>query len=323
MARAWSGRKARWLTGGVLVGIGMLVLAFLPLMKNEGTVQGQAYPYPSLNKKPAPSGRGEAGKANSPTRPPKQTASSAGQETVQRKAGAGTIVESGLAPLPGMVYTILNSWYEETPSKIILVYAGGKREHPGLPGKVQGIIVVRVVTPGYRSLPGESDEYAVPAEVGAVRVVDAQGERLTLVGEVETVLFFDVVSREFAFPTDRVPFSRSAGDGRVVESRQVDFVPPDGFLFENQWYQEAGGYRTTLLAGGEAGQGGNGVVWIGMAPSGELATLVDQQIYLTPVAFGPIRIVEVDGNFITLASADGARFVFDLAARRFVAWPDV
>jgi hypothetical protein len=103
-------------------------------------------------------------------------------------AGSGTIVESGQAPFPGSLYTFENRWYEATGKGDVVVYAGAERDDPA-----QGLVATRLsgVTPGPAAV------YRTPVRSGAVRIVGAEGKRLSLVSSGGARLVFDVSSQTF------------------------------------------------------------------------------------------------------------------------------
>jgi hypothetical protein len=103
-------------------------------------------------------------------------------------AGAGTIVESGLAPFPGSLYTFENRWYETTGQGDLVVYAGAERDDPA-----QGLVATRLIG----VTPGPAAVYRTPMRSGAVRIVGAEGKRLSLVSGSGARLVFDVPSRTF------------------------------------------------------------------------------------------------------------------------------
>jgi hypothetical protein len=131
-----------------------------------------------------------------PPRIQRQSLPSAGQPEPQtalsplphQAAGAGTIVESGLAPFPGSLYTFENRWYEATGEGDLVVYAGAERDDPA-----QGLVATRLIG----VTPGPAAVYRTPMRSGAVRIVGAEGKRLSLVSGSGTRLVFDVSSRTF------------------------------------------------------------------------------------------------------------------------------
>jgi hypothetical protein len=120
-----------------------------------------------------------------PTRPDSPAAISA---LPQVRAGAGTIVESGLAPFPGALYTFENRWYEPSGDADLVVYAGAERDDPA-----RGLVAVRLVG----VTPRAATVYHTPIAAGVVRIVAAEGERLTLVSTSGARFVFDVSSRTF------------------------------------------------------------------------------------------------------------------------------
>jgi hypothetical protein len=131
-----------------------------------------------------------------PPRIQRQSLPSAGQPERQnalsplphQAAGAGTLVESGQAPFPGSLYTFENRWYEATGEGDLVVYAGAERDDPA-----QGLVATRLIG----VVPGPAAVYRTPMRSGAVRIVGAEGKRLSLVSSSGARLVFDVSSQTF------------------------------------------------------------------------------------------------------------------------------
>lgn len=122
------------------------------------------------------------------------TLTPAGQITKpQRPAGGGTIVESQQAPLPGQLFSIANYWYTTQGSQVTQVFAGADRRDP-----TQGVVVV--IIPGNGQPAPPYQVYRTPTKSGSVRVVDAQGQRLTLRTDSGITITFDVLARQFTSP---------------------------------------------------------------------------------------------------------------------------
>lgn len=119
----------------------------------------------------------------------------AGSEIPRISAGVGTIVETGQAPFPSESYTFENRWYEVKDGRSIVVYAGALAQEPS-----QGVLIVVVQTLNYGPVPGAGGYYPTPLKAGAVRVVDAEGEVLTLSSESGMDFVFDGASRRWLVP---------------------------------------------------------------------------------------------------------------------------
>jgi hypothetical protein len=241
----------------------------------------------------------------------------------RRVAGAGSIIEHGLAPLPGMAYVILNSWQREADGKRTTVYAGARRDDPGgSPDASQGIIAVLVDTLDFKALPEDGGEYQTPVQAGPVRIADAKGMQLTLVTPDGQGFFFNVASRQFVLPGPTTPVKRGAGAGQIIESR-ANSLSMAGDDFVNQWSEEINGQRLTVLAGSEHQNAYQGILVIVITPLSNATTRLSRERYITPVQFGAVRVVEANGEQLTLATSEGGRFVFDVASRQFVSWPEM
>jgi len=240
----------------------------------------------------------------------------------RRAAGAGTIVENGLAPLPAMAYVIVNSWYQETGNKRTIVYAGARRDDPGAStGAAQGIVVVMVETLDHHALPQAGGEYPTPTQVGAVSIVDGNGMQLTLAAEDGTAFFFDVASGKFITPGPPSPVQRGAGKGVIVESG-VTPASLGNYTFENQWSEDTPNEHITVWAGSEQSNDRQGAVVVTVTSRSQPAGALKEDAYVTPLPFGPVRVVEANGEQLVLATSSGGRFVFDLPSRQFISSPE-
>ena len=111
-------------------------------------------------------------------------------------AGAGIIVPVGC----GMEYKAWvrssSRWSELVNNRVVVVCAGSS-PHLGLHN--QGAIMVET-TDTEGAVIGGPDTYNTPTQAGAVQVIDAVGERLTLKAKDGTLLYFDVPSRRWVNP---------------------------------------------------------------------------------------------------------------------------
>jgi hypothetical protein len=240
----------------------------------------------------------------------------------RRRAGAGTILETGLAPFPSY-YRISNQWYMEKGGKIIRVFAGAQKGDgaKNLDKPWPGILIVVVSTTDNNNyFPSEGGTYQTPVRAGLVHIVDANGMRLTLVSESGQVFVFDVSTREFIPQKPDAKASYTAGAGRIVESG-VPPIPLPEDTFTNQWYEDKDGYRITVLAGNEVENDRQGVIVV-ITTSQDQQEFLSKETYLAPIPLGPLQIFDVDSEKIT-ATAGERIFVFDVASHKFITWPDV
>ncbi len=116
-----------------------------------------------------------------------------------RPLGAGILVESGMAPFSPLIYLVRNHWYEVVNGKTIVVYAGLLTDEPGVSSRgSQGIVIV--------DNGGQWARFPTPTKAGAVRIVDAKGERLVLLSDSGVTFYFDVpVQRFVSSLTDAAP----------------------------------------------------------------------------------------------------------------------
>ncbi|MDP2948795.1 MAG: hypothetical protein Q8P22_04585 [Chloroflexota bacterium] len=116
-------------------------------------------------------------------------------------AGAGTIVETQQARYSPMVFSFQNHWFEVKDGQYVVVFAG-REGSAGDPS--QGVVVVEVDTMDFMPVAG-GGIYRTPIKDGAVRIVGADGERLTLTSASGATFIFDVASRTFVSPSGPAP----------------------------------------------------------------------------------------------------------------------
>jgi len=245
----------------------------------------------------------------------------------QRAAGAGMIVEGDVTSqylVPAMNYVTLNSWrYTETGGKRALVIAGAKKDDSnGYLDISQGVVIVMIMEViNDQQVPGSSEVYQTPIKAGPVRIVDANGMQLILVTASGKAFFFNVALRKFVSPDPSSPVRRASGVGTIVETGITPF-PIENYAFENQWYKEVGSQRIAVFAGSEQQNYWQGVLIVAVTSSSQPTTPSALETYLTPDQAGPIWIVEAEGERLILATRAGTKFIFDVASRQFVSWPD-
>jgi len=155
------------------------------ILERERQFREGTPPLPSL----PPKGEVQPGKPGSPPEPTLEPA------LVPRKAaGAGTIIEDGQAPISSMVFSGRNRWYEVKGDEKIAVYAGADGQDPS-----QGVLIVVILSLDETTKKGGAT-YRSPIKDGALSIVGAEQERLTLVSEGGTTFIFDVAARQFVFP---------------------------------------------------------------------------------------------------------------------------
>jgi hypothetical protein len=120
-------------------------------------------------------------------------------ETPHQVAGAGIIWQEKWSPHFSKLMYTLNQWVERENQQgnSVLVCAGSKspREDPQ-----QGIIGILIQVPNSGTVVSGPDLYLTPLRAGAVQVIDAVGERLTLRADDGTLFYFDVLTRQWVTP---------------------------------------------------------------------------------------------------------------------------
>jgi len=106
-------------------------------------------------------------------------------------AGAGKIVYRDDLPGQLLGMTIVNTWFENAGDRTFQIFAGADLSDPS-----QGLLYVGERLLDFRELP-DGGYYTPPTKEGALRIVDAQGERLILQSENGTTFYFDVRGQTF------------------------------------------------------------------------------------------------------------------------------
>jgi hypothetical protein len=109
------------------------------------------------------------------------------------------ILEDGQVDLPSDTGSFKNQWYVQTANGEIRVYAGAEKRDVQ-----QGVLFVSVRnSPRPRSIDG----YYTPLRAGAVRIISAVDERLTLRAADGTRFTFDVPTRQWVNPLPATPIA--------------------------------------------------------------------------------------------------------------------
>jgi hypothetical protein len=161
-------------------------------MQYQRCVEARKSPASAAERANAP--RPRLGNTPAPTPPPYIPPA----DLPSRAGGDGTIVDDGSSLFP--LNYIANQWWVMRGGKWIRVFAGAVQTDGVtiLPRPWQGEVIVAVSTlDGLTFFLAECGTYKTPSKVGPVKIVDAQGERLVLLAEDGTTLYFDVPARRF------------------------------------------------------------------------------------------------------------------------------
>lgn len=90
-------------------------------------------------------------------------------------------------PFPAAQFTVANMWQDVVNGRLVHVYAGARGDDPS-----QGAVIVQ--TDGVDGPAGNFD-LATPVKAGAVRIVAANGTKLTLQAKNGATFMFDVLAR--------------------------------------------------------------------------------------------------------------------------------
>lgn len=154
-------------------------------------------------------------------------------------AGAGAIITGSLlysfdvyfAMMSRFSYHHENAWYTDSEGGRVrtVAYAGAVKE-PGGRTTMQGEVLVRVIRVAPQQLFNyevvQSDVVLTPVQVGAVRIVDAVGERLILQAKDGTTFYFDVPARRFVSSlTEAVPSATLKPTRTATPTATLTFTP--------------------------------------------------------------------------------------------------
>lgn len=101
------------------------------------------------------------------------------------------IVEEVQGPFSSQEITVENAWQEQVNGQWVQVYAGALASDPA-----QGVVIVLAQT----SEGMTGSRHPTPVKAGAVRLVSADGLRLTLVAASGATIYFDAAARQFVPP---------------------------------------------------------------------------------------------------------------------------
>jgi hypothetical protein len=121
-------------------------------------------------------------------------------------------------------------------------------------------------------------------------------------------------------PAEPIP-SRPAGAGTIVEagdhSSKIAIV-------ENVWIEGSGSSQITVVAGALRAERDNGRLDLSQGfveVRARTGTTHPSGRFLTPLAVGPVRIVDAVGEVLTLQASNGTQFYFDVASGRYLTGP--
>lgn len=117
----------------------------------------------------------------------------------ERAAGGGIIDNTIHVPGPPCdAVGPTNLWTKNVDGTRIRVCAGQLRNYRMVPGP--GAILVEI-WPAHQAQPDPPAEYQVPLQAGRVRIVDVDGDVLTLQAGSGALFYFDLATRQWGTPT--------------------------------------------------------------------------------------------------------------------------
>jgi hypothetical protein len=140
---------------------------------------------------------------------------------VNRSIGVGTLVESEITPYLVEGYEFINYWYYDKKGLgRISIMAGREAEKPRT-----GVLVVIVSPLSDSSGIIQATVFETVLSDGALRIVDANGEKTTLVSENDLVYKFDVTSQQFVLlPSGSDPILASPLGAKISSNPGVGLL---------------------------------------------------------------------------------------------------
>ena len=225
-------------------------------------------------------------------------------ERYRRIAGDG-VLAYGMWVLPGFK-TATGEWFEIKAGNKIRVIAGTSAYSEDSDGSFnQGMLAVIVIDKNANLIPSQGGGYPTPDRKGEIYIIDAQGERLTLVTNDGTFYIFDVASRTYTIlnkQSSQDPPKRSAFQGTIIENGSSPLAG-ENYTITNQWFKEDNGHRVTVLAGKKKGTSGDEVLVVASS-IGEPTIRSKTDAYPLPSQGGPYRIFDVRNNQIAVMGMD-------------------
>jgi hypothetical protein len=245
---------------------------------------------------------------------------------LRRAAGAGTIIETNFSPLNSN-FKIRNQWISKLDGKNIKVYAGGRQSDSasgdGLLNELSwpGVLLVTISDESGKPLPEEGGMFWTPQNSGPVRIVTADETILTLVANDGNSFKFDVADQKY-LSTEAGPLViRPLSSGILIESGIVKYQI-NGIEFVNQWSYKLEGVGTmTALAGNDENDIHSGVLVILVSSTGDNSKVLEKVAFKTNLGDGALRIIDVEGNILTIVSESGLVYEFDFTSRKFITVP--
>jgi hypothetical protein len=124
-------------------------------------------------------------------------------------------------------------------------------------------------------------------------------------------------------PTPSLPNAGGTPDSElvtgIVDVSQAPF-PRSTYAIENRWQELRGATLAQVYAGADGADPTQGVVVLQLVawPADQD---VETQAFPTPTKEGPVRVTAADGDLLTLTSASGGRYTFDLVSHALALAP--
>lgn len=205
-------------------------------------------------------------------------------------------------------FRISNHWNGTQGPERLQVYAGSLITDPS-----QGFVVVRLL----RKDSSPVTSHPTPERAGAVRIVNVEAGRLTLVSTSGKVWVFDARTRVFE-DAGGLPEWPSGifAEGEAPFPAGQPF-PNSAYTVTNVWQGRIGAEYVRLFAGSYLRDSAQGIVIVQRVPVDLTVAPGLAVTKVPPVKSGALRILSVANGRAVLTSASGPAVDFDLASQTF------
>ena len=121
------------------------------------------------------------------------------------------------------------------------------------------------------------------------------------------------------FPTEPPPPHHATGNGDIYDAGGAENPTANMISTVNFWAGSLAGQKVLLYAGNVKELPTQGAIVLAIWPPSGANSEISTEAYVSPTQAGPLHVIDVTGTRVTLLSDQGARFVFDLPTRQWVA----
>jgi hypothetical protein len=242
---------------------------------------------------------------------------------LNRPAGGGVIVEAiTFWWHPGT--TAINAWMLDKEGGTIRIYAGAMtREIKSGGGRLEEPLPGAIFVEMFPERKQSRWAYLTPEKVGPVWIVSVDGSLITLASSNGAYFVFDIEKLEYiSHGTKRATPSIGTDKGTIVQNGTVPYKEfsqyNDEYRFYNHWATKHDNDQILIFAGTDIRKNPNGMVLVITIHDDESGGYSrEAKIYEVPQTHGAVRIVDANGNKVTMVSFEGKPIIFDILSNTF------